>query len=136
MVDDVVIEPMSKDFVVWRCLHGGPLSREGIDSWPAETKIPWDRYRSRNRPLLLKLTEVYGACAIVGWEGETVAAQLRFYPRAVWKADGAGLLCLQQDHPAVRGEGWRGARYSHQVPLRELREGPQRRRASGTGADY
>ena len=34
MIDDVVIEPMGPDFIVWRCLHGGPLTKESIEHCP------------------------------------------------------------------------------------------------------
>ena len=55
MIEDVVVEPMTEEFILWRCLHGGPLSCKTIDQWP-ETRemgtIPWERYRDRNVPLL------------------------------------------------------------------------------------
>ena len=28
MIDDVVIKPMTREFILWRCLHGGPITRE------------------------------------------------------------------------------------------------------------
>jgi GNAT superfamily N-acetyltransferase len=98
--DDIAIEMMTGDFILWRCLHGGPLSPDTIDNWPSDSKMLWERYRHRNVPLLQKLTNVYGACAVVARQGDQVIGQLRFYPRAVCEAEGAGLLCLQQDHPA------------------------------------
>jgi hypothetical protein len=30
MIEDVVVEPMAEEFLLWRCLHGGPLSRNTI----------------------------------------------------------------------------------------------------------
>jgi hypothetical protein len=65
MADNVTIEPMTEDFIVWRCLHDGPLSSNDINQWPSEGAIPWSRYCKRNELLLLKLTRTYGACAIV-----------------------------------------------------------------------
>jgi len=62
--EDVVVEPMTEDFALWRCLHDGPLSRETISQWPSASTMPWVRYRDRNTPLLMKLTRTYGACAI------------------------------------------------------------------------
>jgi GNAT superfamily N-acetyltransferase len=100
MLEDIVVEPMTGDFILWRCIHGGPLSCDTIDKWSPNDKMPWARYRDRNRDLLSKLTQVYGACAIVARDGDGIAGQLRFYPKAVWEMDGAGLLCLQQDSPA------------------------------------
>ncbi len=100
MVEDVVVEPMTEEFIVWRCLHGGPLSRETIDQWSSASTLPFERYRDRNIPLLVKLTRTYGACAILARDGDEIVGQLRFYPKAVYDLKGAGYLCLQQDHPA------------------------------------
>ena len=100
MIDDIVIEPMTEPFLLWRCLHHGPLSRDTIDRWPNSGEVAWERCRQRNLPLLAKLTQVYGACAIVARAGEHVVGFLRFYPRVVWQMEGAGQLCLQQDFPA------------------------------------
>ena len=97
MSEDVVIEPMTEEFILWRCLHGGPLSRETIEQFPADDEMPWSRYRERNIPLLTKLARTYGACAIIARDGDRIVGQLRFYPRAM---ESAGSLCLQQDFPA------------------------------------
>jgi hypothetical protein len=64
MLNDVVIEMMSSEFILWRCLHGGPLTRETVDRPKPHPHIPWDRFRARNLPLLDKLTEVYGSSAV------------------------------------------------------------------------
>lgn len=100
MLEDLVVEPMTEAFILWRCLHGGPLSGEPIDQWRADSGLPWDSYRKRNLPLLVKLTRVYGACAIVARAGDQAVGLLRFYPKAVWDVAGAGGLCLQQDSPS------------------------------------
>src|SRR5512143_324650 len=92
--------PMIDAFLLWRCLHSGPVSRSTIDAFPADNPQPWDRLRARNLPLLAKLTRIYGTCAIVARAGEEVVGQLRFYPRAVTELEGAGALCLQQDYPS------------------------------------
>jgi len=99
-VSDVVIEPMTEDFLLWRCLHGGPVSPANIDDWPSDTKMPWERYQRRNTALLARLTRTYGACAFVARHGQEVVGQLRFYPKALYRMKGAGMMCLQQDHPA------------------------------------
>ncbi|MBN1765447.1 MAG: GNAT family N-acetyltransferase [Sedimentisphaerales bacterium] len=99
MMEDIIIEPMTEEFILWRCLHSGPLSRDTIDQWPSESQIPWERYRQRNTPLLLKLTQTYGACAILARDQDRIVGTLRFYPRAVCDMEGDG-LCLQQDNPS------------------------------------
>ena len=105
MIEDVVVEPMTEEFIVWRCLHGGPLSCKTIDLWPAASTMLLERYRDRNMPLLRKLIQTYGTCAIVARDGDQVVGQLRFYPKVVC-AMNAGYLCLQQDQPAGPADGF------------------------------
>jgi len=100
MAEEIVVEPMTEDFILWRCIHSGPLSHDTIDQWSPDDKMPWLRYLDRNKALLSKLTHIYGACAIVAKDGDDIVGQLRFYPKAAWEMGGAGLLCLQQDSPA------------------------------------
>ena len=100
MTGEIKIEMMSDEFILWRCLHGGPLSSKTICCWPKDTEMPWERYRIRNTGLIERLTDSYGACAVVARHGEEIVGQLRFYPKAVWEMKGAGFLCLQQDYPA------------------------------------
>jgi len=99
MTPAVRIEPMGGDFLLWRCLHGGPLSPDTIDR--ATDSPPGDmaRFRERNLRLLRRLTRAYGSCAILARAGEKVVGMLRFYPRAVWDMAGGGYLCLQQPPP-------------------------------------
>lgn len=63
-------------------------------------KMPWERFRERNVPLLRKLTRTYGACAIIARDGEKIVGLLRFYPKVVYNMERSGWLCLQQDFPA------------------------------------
>ena len=97
---DVVVEPMTEEFIIWRCLHGGPLSRDTVDQWPSASMLPLEHYRDRNTPLLVKLTRTYGSCAILARDGDQIVGCLRFYPKAVCDMEGAGGPCLQQDPPA------------------------------------
>jgi hypothetical protein len=89
---------LREHFLLWRCLHDGPLNRDTIDAWRSGN-IPWAALRKRNIPLLQKLTEVYGACAVVALDKEQVVGQLRFYPKNIWQMSGGGMLCLQQFPP-------------------------------------
>ena len=95
---------MTEDFIVWRCLHNGPLSRETIDQGSSTDIMSFDHYRKRNISLLQKITKIYGACAIVAREGEEIVGQLRFYPKSICELKGAGGLCLQQDPAAGPSE--------------------------------
>lgn len=99
MGGEIVIEPMTENFILWRCLHFGPLSHRTINQWPSDTQIDWERYRTRNIPLLAKLTLTYGACAILARADDKVVGQLRFYPKAIWDMNDAGEMCLLQDYP-------------------------------------
>ena len=106
MIEDLVIEPMTEDFILWRCLHDGPLAQDTIDQWPSESTLPWAAYRERNTPLLLELTRAYGSCAILARDGDQIVGILRFYPKAVLEMEGAGGFCIQQDHPAGPVDGF------------------------------
>ena len=100
MPQEIIIEPMAERFIVWRCLHGGPLSLQSIDHWPSDSPLAWESYRARNLLLLRKLIQTYGTCAMLARDGDQVVGQLRFYPQAILSMEEAGMLCLQQDFPA------------------------------------
>ncbi len=100
MMAEMVVEMMTPDFILWQCLHGGPLSRDMIDGPASAQRGVGARYRARNKALLAKLTDLYGACAVTARCRDSVVGILRFYPKAVWQREGAGYLCLQQDFPA------------------------------------
>ncbi len=117
MGEDILIEPMSEQFILWRCLHFGPLSRENIDRYPTDSPIGFERYRARNIPVLEKLTQTYGACAILARAGGSVVGQLRFYPKAIWNMDSAGELCLLQDFPYGSAEDFAGTDFP---PLEQI----------------
>lgn len=98
--EDIVIEPMTGEFILWRCLHHGPLSPATVNVNPPDDTIPWDRYRRRNVPLLAKLGRIYGTTAILARAGDQIVGTLRFYPKTVALMPAAGGLCLQQDFPS------------------------------------
>ena len=101
MVEDVKVEMMSSEFILWRCLHSGPLTKETADHPKPHPHVPWNELRARNVPLLAKLTEVYGSCAVIARDGNQIVGQLRFYPKAICNmaARGPG-LCMQQKSPS------------------------------------
>src|SRR5574341_1130160 len=105
MTHSIVIEPMGESFVLWRCLHSGPLSMASIDQPPLDVNIDWQALRSRNMPLLTKLQQLYGAYAIVARDRDCIVGQLRFYPKAICQRTEAGGLCLQQTYPAGPMQG-------------------------------
>jgi hypothetical protein len=101
MLNDVVVEMMSSEFILWRCLHGGPLTKENLDQPEPNPQVSWDQIRTRNRPLLAKLTETYGSCAVIARDGDQIVGLLRFYPKAICELAEAGPgLCMQQAFPA------------------------------------
>ena len=99
MGEQIVIESMTENFILWRCLHFGPISSHTIDQCPSDGQIEWEKYRTRNIPLLEKLTRTYGACAILARCGDKIVGHLRFYPRIIWDMTNAGEMCLLQDYP-------------------------------------
>jgi hypothetical protein len=54
----------------------------------------------------MKLTRIYGACAILARDEDRIIGQLRFYPKAIYGIEGAGGLCLQQDYPSGPADGF------------------------------
>lgn len=146
MIGEVTIEPMTAEFILWRCLHGGPLSRDTIDQCPSPSTLPWERFSDRNTPLLRKLTLTYGACAILARDGGRIIGQLRFYPKAVCNMEGAGLLCLQQGFPEGPAEDFAESDFPSLGQIEEKtlavnclmtgssqqRENPYQRRGIGT----
>lgn len=114
-MDRLVIEPMRPDFLVWRCLHGGPLTEATIDRPSPHPQIDWPAARARNRPLLEKLIRTYGSCAILARDGLAVVGTLRFYPKSLCTfGEGGAGFCLQQAPPAgpeedLAGRAWPAA---------------------------
>ncbi len=101
MEERLVVEPMSEDLLLWRCLHGGPICTDNIDHPPPNPQIDFPVIRTRNIPLLRKLTQTYGACAITARDGEQVVATLRFYPINLCEFGDSGAgFCMQQSFPA------------------------------------
>jgi GNAT superfamily N-acetyltransferase len=100
MSESIVVEMMSRPVLLWRCLHGGPLTAESLEHTDGTGDPPWAALRARNLPVLERLTDVYGACAVTARAGGSLIGHLRFYPKAVRVMAEPGLgLCLQQEFP-------------------------------------
>ncbi len=119
MDKEIIIEPMTEEFILWRCLHFGPLSGQTIDRCPSDSHIDWERYRARNIPLLLKLTRIYGACAILARIDDRIIGQLRFYPKIVCNMKDTEGLCLLQDFPSGPAEDFAGSDFP---PLQQIED--------------
>jgi len=100
---DIDIRPMDEDLILWRCLHGGPLSEDNIGRWP-DPPPDWPAYRATNLPLLTKLIRTYGTCAILAWDGNEAVGFLRFYPKVISALADAGGLCMQGPFPSGPSE--------------------------------
>jgi hypothetical protein len=101
MNDHLIIEPMTENFLVWRCLHGGAFDFANIDHPKPNPQVDWQYIKTRNTPLLKKLISTYGTCAILARDGNLIIGTLRFYPKVLCTFSGEGLgLCLQQRYPA------------------------------------
>lgn len=104
-LDDVRIEPMTGESILWCCLHGGPLSLTSLGRGAAGIDPGAARFRSRNISLLAKLTRRYGACALLALSEDRIVGFIRFYPRVITRLRDAGELCLQQEPPNGPAEG-------------------------------
>jgi hypothetical protein len=101
MTEPLTVEMMSKKAILWRCLHGGSLTTASIEQWDRSEKMPWAEFRARNLPLLNKLSDIYGACAVVARVGAHFVGHLRFYPKVVCElAEPGPGMCLQQEFPS------------------------------------
>jgi GNAT superfamily N-acetyltransferase len=100
MRETVTVGMMSEKALLWRCLHGGPLTAGSIDAVDASGEVPWAQFRDRNLAFLRNLAATYGASAVVARSGDSIIGHLRFYPKAVRDLAAQGLgLCLQQEYP-------------------------------------
>jgi GNAT superfamily N-acetyltransferase len=106
MNKEITIEPMTEDFILWRCLHSGPLSKQTMEQYPSKDGqiVNFKKIRGINIPLLKKLIKTYGSCAIIARQGNEIVGVLRFYPKAIISMEKAGFLCMQQDYPAGPAE--------------------------------
>ena len=95
----IEIKPMTEDFVLWRCLHEGPLSKENIEKLPNEYADNLKKCRAINITLLIKLIRTYGTCAILAKDGDLVVGTLRFYPKILFSDESISGFCLQQGPP-------------------------------------
>lgn len=105
MIEPLTVEMMSRKALLWRCLHGGSLTTDSIEQWDRSETMPWAAFRARNLPLLNKLSDIYGACAVIARVGVHFVGHLRFYPKAVCELAKPGLgICLQQEFPSGPSE--------------------------------
>ena len=88
---------MNKDFILFCCLHGGPLSPSSIEK---KCSIPKGQ-SNRNKKLLARLIDTYGSCAMLAMEGDSVVAHARFYPQTIYNQF---KFCCQDPNHAISQE--------------------------------
>ena len=76
--------PMDKDFILFRCLHNGPLSPSNIETKSMNIASLTKEQIDRNKKLLRRLIDTYGSCAMLAMEGDSVIAHARFYPQIIY----------------------------------------------------
>lgn len=96
-MDSLILKPMDGSFLIWRCLHDGPITRDNLDAPPDESRLP---YREPAVRLLRQLTHRYGSAAVLAWDGDEVVGLLRFVPKVVSRMEGCGGFCLLMPYPA------------------------------------
>ena len=90
------IIPITKDFIVYRCIHVVPLSPENIDKFTEKDKQPTKEMFARNKQFFKRIIETYGSCAMLAIENEKVIAHTRFYPLIISELTGQENMCCQQ----------------------------------------
>lgn len=86
--------PMNKDFILFCCLHCGPLSPSNIEEKSNLSKEQLDR----NKKFLSRLIDTYGSCAMLAIEGASVVAHARFYPQIIYNQV---KICCQDPNQAI-----------------------------------
>jgi hypothetical protein len=120
MTEPLVVEMMSRKALLWRCLHGGPLTVDSLEERGQDGNVPFAAFRARNLNLVENHTDTYGACAVTARIGRVFIGHLRFYPKAVRKMARQGLgLCLQQEFPSGPAEDFGRTRFP---PLEEIKD--------------
>ena len=76
--------PMDKDFILFRCLHNGPLSPSNIETKSMNIARVSVKQLDRNKKFLERLVNAYGSCAMLAWENDYVVAHARFYPQIIY----------------------------------------------------
>jgi len=76
--------PMNKDFILFRCLHNGPLSPSNIEEKSKNIESLPKEQLDRNKKFLTRLIDAYGSCAMLAMEDNTVVAHARFYPQKIY----------------------------------------------------
>jgi len=83
---------MNKDFILFCCLHCGPLSPSTIDE---KCSLPKEQL-DRNKKFLARLVDAYGSCAMLAMEDDSVVAHARFYPQIIY--DQFKICCQDPNH--------------------------------------
>ena len=71
--------PMGRDFILFRCIHCGPLSPSNIGTMSENMEGMSGEQLDRNKEFLARIIDAYGSCAMLAMEGDLVVAQARFY---------------------------------------------------------
>ena len=79
----MIIRPMDKDFILFQCLHCGPLSPSNIETKSRNKEGISKEQFERNKKFLTRITDAYGSCAMLAIEGNSVVAPARFYPQII-----------------------------------------------------
>jgi len=87
---------MDKDFVLFRCLHNGPLSPSNIEAKSMNIESLPKEQLDRNKKFLARLVDAYGSCAMLAMEDDFVVAHARFYPQIIY--DQFKICCQDPNH--------------------------------------
>ncbi len=95
------IVPMNKEFVLYRCLHGGLLSPSNIEQKSRHVPGLPEEQINRNRLFLTRLIDTYGSCAMLAMDGDMVVGHVRFYPDIICELLGTRDICCQDPGAAI-----------------------------------
>lgn len=95
------ILPIDKDFVLFRCVHWGPLSASNIETAPVEIPGLLEGQFERNRRFLTRVINAYGSCGMLAMDGDSAVGHVRFYPQIICDQH---QFCCQDPNNAITQE--------------------------------
>jgi ribosomal protein S18 acetylase RimI-like enzyme len=93
--------PMDKAFILFRCVHFGPLGLSNIEKMSMNVPGLSEEQFDRNKKFLARLIDIYGSCAMLAIEGDLVVGHARFYPQIIFDLAGQRHICCQEPRFAV-----------------------------------
>ncbi len=95
------ISPMDKSFILYRCIHCGPLSPTNIEKMSTGIPSLPKEQLDRNKLFMIRLIDMYKSCAMLAIENGYVVGHVRFYPQIVFDRTRRKGICCQDPNASI-----------------------------------